>query len=791
MDHHKWEQLKEIESPLVEQFVSFKQVHERSLVFFQVGDFFELYSEDAILVTKELGIKLTSREIAKMVIPMCGFPARSGEEQANQLARMGHTVVMVVQEKDEEGNVTRKVGEVLTPGTISSEDFLDGEEHQYILTAYSMKEELGVVLLDTLSGEIHSHVTRKYNLLDLIARYQPKEVLVYLSKTWEPEFMNRLTHAGPVTFFEVPFYTEEFKERVAEYKETHLGNVYTPYPVVVAHLFLTEYLESLHSNFVSLKPMTFIEERNYLYLPKTAVNNLELFQNTNGKKDKTLFHLLNRTATPKGARKLKAWIQEPLIDPNEINKRYHIVDAFRNEKELRETLQSHLAHTSDVERLVARLETMKFKDYELPLLLGNLRRYQSMFGCLTESAPFPSLKELAGKFSTGLASVISSMETMVDEEEIVAEGYDRVFDDVRNRKQNGLAEIKAYAKAEIGKAEIKTMKLDENKVLGFFFEITQSHLDKTPEHFIERAKLSNKKRFVTEELKEREEAYHQALEEYDPLYRKSVKSIATAITPQLDFIRKTVDFIAYLDVLMSFAAVAEEKGYHRPALAEENGLKIDSGVHPLLEHYHYKRVVPNAASLRHQDIHVLTGPNMGGKSTYLKMIALHVIMAQIGSFTPGKITFTPMDRILIRMGAHDSIMENQSTFMVEMEEVAYILYHATENSLILMDELGRGTSTSDGISIAHSVIHHIHEEVKAKTICSTHYHELVDLEREFERVANFHTEAKEIDGEVKLTFRIRPGGSSRSFGIEVAKKVGLPASIIEKADHLLQHKYQQ
>lgn len=789
MENHNWELLKAIESPMMEQYVSFKEQYPEYITFFQVGDFYELYSQDAEMVSRDLSMKLTSREIAKMNIPMCGFPAKSCYEQAAQLATMGYKIVIVSQEKDEEGNVNRFIQEIITPATLSSEEHLSNDEHQNIMTVYSIKDELGVVLLDTLSGEISSQVVRRYSLLDLITRYQPKEILVYLSKKWEAEFMNRLTNAGNVEFFEVPFYTEEFKTRIQEYKEEYFSNTYAPYPVIVAHSFLTEYLKSLKSNFVSLKPIQYIEDRNYMYLSKTAVKNLELFENTNGKKDKTLFHLLNRTVTPKGSRKLKKWIQEPLLEPKEIAKRYQIVETFMKEKELRDKIRGVLKNSADVERIVARLETLKFKEYELSLLLDNMKRYEKAFTILSEEAPFPSLKEIADKFGSKLEKIISKMSTMIDEEEIIAKGYDSHFDSVRHRKENGLQELKDYAQGEIEQSGIKSMKLDENKVLGFFFEITQSHFDKTPEHFIERAKLSNKKRFVTEELKTLEDGYLAAIEEYDFLYRKVLKTLVTELSDSFDFIRKTLEFVSYLDVLMSFSELSEEKGYAKPAFSEAKDIVLKNGKHPLLEHFHYKQVVANSIDLQNEDIHILTGPNMGGKSTYLKTIALSLVMAQIGCFTSGKLMYSPVDRILLRMGAHDSILDNQSTFMVEMEEVAYILYHSTENSLILMDELGRGTSTSDGISIAHSVIRHIHEKIKAKTICSTHYHELVELESEFARVKNFHTEAKEVDGEVKLTFKIREGGSSRSFGIEVAKRVGLPSDIIENATDLLTNRY--
>jgi DNA mismatch repair protein MutS len=650
---------------------------------------------------------------------------------------------------------------------------------------------MGAVFVDTLSGEVLTRKLNKYGIFDLITRFQPKEVTLYLTKDWEPELLQKITNIPHVEVVKVPYFYDEMRSVIEEHKTTHFKGQLAPYSVIAAHYFMLSKLNEIQPTHVTLRPVHYTEDRNYLYLHQSAITGLELLENAQTrKKEKSLFGLLDRCMTAKGSRLLKKWIQEPLVTEEEIKKRYSLVDFFIKNKELRIALREILAKSTDIERMIARFETGKYKDKELLSFLNTLEVYQSFFTTVEQMATVETLKKIGKKSLDKLNPMVEDLQRKIGFDHFIAEGYDSRFDKVRENKRTGLYQMEAYLAEEKEKTGLKTMKLEQNKVLGYFFEVTKSGYSKVPDYFVEKKELSNKKQFVTEKLVKLEEQYLEAVESYDELHKQLIRQIVLEIHQYHGMIRKLMDIVSLLDILMGFSELAEEKRYKRPQLSNTEGIKIENGLHPLLQAFSYQPTVANDCQLLSQDIQVVTGPNMGGKSTYLKMVALQVIMAQIGSFVPSELSFQPVDRVLLRMGANDSMLNHQSTFMVEMEEVAYILYHATKDSLILMDELGRGTSTSDGISIAHAVISHIHEHIQAKTICSTHYHELIALEQELTHVQNYHAEAKQTDDALELTFKMKKGGSSKSFGIEVAKRVGLPQSIIDNASSLLTEKYQ-
>jgi len=789
-ENEKWAFLEDVSSPLIQTYMSFRKERPLHILLFQVGQFFEMYGPDAQYVSSKLGEKLTSRTISGIDIPMCGFPIHAGSDRANQLASLGKKIGIIRERKDEEEKVHRYLDEILTPGTITDAAYLTEDQHQYIMTAYDMKGEMGVVLVDTLSGEVLTRKLNKYGIFDLITRFQPKEVTLYLTKDWEPELLQKITNIPHVEVVKVPYFYDEMRSVIDAHKQSHFKGQHAPYSVIAAHYFMMSKLDDIQPMHVTLRPVHYTEDKHYLYLHQSAITGLELLENAQTrKKEKSLFALLDRCMSAKGSRTLKKWIQEPLIEEAELKKRYALVDFFIKNKELRTTLRDILSKSGDIERMIARFETGKYKDKELLPFLQSLEVFQEFFSTIEQMATVETLKKIGHKSLAKLEPIIEDLQKKIGFDHFIAEGYDARFDSIRETKRTGLYALEEYLEFEKEKTGIKALKLEQNKVLGYFFEVTKSHYSKIPEYFIEKKELSNKKQMVTEKLVELEQHFTDAVEQYDDMHKKLIRQIVLENHQYHGTIRKLLDIVSLLDILMGFSELSEEKRYKRPAFTTE-GISIENGFHPLLQAFSYQPTVANECQLSEQTIQVVTGPNMGGKSTYLKMVALQVIMAQIGCFVPSTLSFKPVDRVLLRMGANDSMLNHQSTFMVEMEEVAYILYHATKDSLILMDELGRGTSTSDGISIAHAVISHIHKEIKAKTICSTHYHELISLEKEFEHVQNFHAEAKETDGQLKLTFRIQKGGSLKSFGIEVAKRVGLPQSIIDEASNLLETKYQ-
>lgn len=794
LENKSWEKLKEIDSPMIKQYLSFKEEYKDHIVLFQLGEFYETYYDDAETLSSKLNVKLTKKTIGGVDIPMSGVPAKSGILQANQLAKLGFKVAIINEKKNEKGKTERFLSQTITPSTISDDDFLSKDEHLYMMTAYQMKNELGVVLFDTLSGEVESRVVsnsehlkviNQFAIFDLISRYQPKEVKIYLTKEWESEMMHKLKNIPSVQLYKLPYFYDEIKPIVQIHKEKYFKDKFVPYSVIAAHYFMIKNIEKNPVSDVTLRPIHFIEERDYLYLHKTALKGLEILENAqDGKKDKTLFHLLDHCVTPKGSRLLKKWIQEPLIDKNKIEQRYAIVEYFLKEKHPREFLRTLLENTNDIERTIGRFEKGQYKDHELVQFLETFETFKDFLYEIVHELKLKPLLKPAEKRLQTTQNILSSISLKISKESIIAPGYDKKFDELKHLKENGLELIEKHFEEEKEKTGIKTMKLEHDKNIGYYFEVTKSHYSKIPDYFMERKELSNKKKLVTNELENLKVRYLEALEEYNKVYQMVIRQIVADILAFKTELYRIIDFIAFLDVAMSLSTVAEKYGYQKPIINDNGSILMKNAKHPLLQAFSYQKVISNQCKLLNEEIQIITGPNMGGKSTYLKMVALIVIMAQIGSFVPAELSFSPVDRILLRMGASDNLLNNQSTFMLEMEEVAYILYHATENSLVLMDELGRGTSTSDGIRIAYAVIHHLHEKIKSKTICSTHYHELTELENDLRNVTNYHAEAVEKDDGVELTFKIIPGGSSKSFGLEVAKRVGLPNEIIDFADKL-------
>ena len=782
-----WKELRTIDSPLMIQYVAFKEKHDTDIVLFQVGEFYEIYAEDAIQASKMLELKQTARNIGGISIPMCGVPAGGAVDQANKLAKLGCSVVLISQSKDDSGQVNRFIDSMVTPGTIMDETYLSSDEHSYIMTVYTMKDDLGVTLLDTLSGEVITQSCHRFMIFDLLTRYRPKETKIYLPKQWDTELMQRLTSYSGVQCIAIPYYYEEMKPAVEEHRGTYFKDVSAPYLVVASHYFMMQYLGKVQSQHVTLRPITYLEQKDYMTLHEGAMTGLDLLENTQTKKKKgSLYDLLDQCVTAKGSRTLKRWIQEPLVKPAAMESRYQSVTTFLEDANLRDELRLMLHESVDLERMLARFESRKFKDAELPLFLQTTILYEQFLKTMAAKSKSTSLRKLGENMAHKLEKLNQKWASKISVEETIAPGYDTAFDRVREMKKNGLKQLQVCVEGERVRSDIRTLKLEENKVLGYFFEVTTSHLSKVPSHFIERQKISSGKRYVTEELKALEAQYYEAQEQYEGMRRACVQQIVMEILQDVHVLRKITDNIGILDVLMSLSVVASEQGYRKPELSDDGSVRIVRGIHPLLQKFSYKKVIPNNCDLGESEIQIVTGPNMGGKSTYLKMVGTMLVMAQLGSFVPAGLVFTPVDRVLLRMGAGDALLSGKSTFAVEMEEVAYISYCATANSLILMDELGRGTSTTDGIAIAKSVLDYFHDQVKAKLICSTHYHELIDMEKPDNRMSNFHAEIIQEDEEMKLTYHIRPGGSGKSFGIEVAKKVGLPSEIIERANHYLQ-----
>lgn len=791
MDKITFKDLEDIDSPLINQYKVFKQKYSNCILFFQVGSFFETYCEDAEYISKALSIfnlTLTKKNISNKDIPMAGVPIHVGEKYANELAKLGKDVAIICQSKNDDNSIERFLKIIVTPSTLVDEEYLVSDEHQYIMSIYSFKDELGVALIDFLSGEIITRATTevKYAIFDLVSRYQPKEVLLYLTKEWEPELLQKIKNLDIVKIYSVLKPYTEMKDIIDRNKDIYFRGENVPYVVIAAHYFLLEYLEENKSNLVTLKSINYIEERDYLYLPSSVLSNLDILKNSQTKVKKgSLFELLDKCVTAKGSRLLKKWIEEPLINSKKINARYLTVGYFLQNAKTRINLQEILKDTSDLERILGRMELKKFKDSELPLLLKTLKKYYNFLKICSENVDLKYFKKTSKSEADDLYEILKDLNNMIDEESIIKKNYNESFDIIKKQKENGKQLIENYFEEEKKKNNIKNFKLEENKILGYFFEVTKSNYKSVPEYFEEKSSLTNSKRYVTKRLKELELEYNTALESYDIIYKKTISSIILNMLPYFSKIKRIIEFIAGTDILLGFAELSEKRYYKCPTTVDENIISIKGGKHPLLDAFSYKETIPNNCILNDNKILIITGPNMGGKSTYLKMVGSIIVMAQVGCFVPAQLIFHPVNRIFARMGANDAILNNQSTFMVEMEEMSYILSLANENSLLLIDELGRGTSTNDGIALAKSSLNYIHDKLHSKTICSTHYHELIQMEKEKSNISNFHAEVIETNHDIKFTFRIKPGGIDKSFGIEVAKKAGLPTEVIQMAQTYL------
>lgn len=780
--------LKSINSPLIKQYNEFKDKYPDSILFMQIGEFFEIYNDDAVFCSSKLDLKLTKRTVEGVDIPMCGIPAKVGDELANKLSSLGK-IVTIIRQKKENDTVVRYVDRTITPATVDDDTFIDSTDQQIMMCLYSMKDNLGCAMVDYTTGEVITTLVRKFNIFDLIQRYRPKETYLYLPINWEKELIEKLKNSTNIIIYEVPYFYNEMKQVIDNHKNNFFNGENIHYSVIAAHYFLMDRLSNISDNQVTLRKLKNIDERNYLYLHSSAISGLELLENMQTKKsDKTLYSLLNETATAKGSRTLKKWIQEPLLNPKAINYRYAFVSFFSKNFSIRNQIHDLLLETSDVERILGRIESNRFKDFELVSFKNTLEKYEMALSKISEYSELGSFANQALVARNNILEMLQFLNTAIDDKLIIKEGFDCEFDVVRDAQVNGKEDIYKYFENIKSETGIKNIKLEENKVLGYFISVTKSNLNLVPDYFIERGSVSSGKRFVTEELKTLEDRYINACEEYNPLYKKALNQVRNTILPHIDNLRSIFDFIAAIDVLIGFSIIAEKFNFHKPELVPGGILEIEEGKHPLLNRYSYLKTIPNDCSLNINDIQVITGPNMGGKSTYLKMVATLVIMAQVGSFVPAIMRYTPVDRVLVRIGASDYMLNNQSTFMMEMEETSYILYHATKNSLIIIDELGRGTSTDDGIAIAKSVLSFISNKIKAKTICSTHYHELIEFAETFNNMHNYHVDVLETNDGLEFTFKIKQGGISKSFGILVAEKAGLPREIISLANKYLSDK---
>ena len=792
-------------TPMMQQYQATKAQHPGEILFFRLGDFYEMFFDDAKLVSEELGLTLTSRSGNKDKAPMCGIPYHAAESYINRLIAKGYKVAIAEQIGDPKakGLTKREVIKIVTPGTVLSESALTDASNNYIALLYEPPMEDDMVVLagaDISTGEcfygIYTGANRLQTLFDELYRLQMAELLLVGDLSFRAELDDfvhlRLGACSYTPVADVPD-AAHIDDRIIEHFDA--ANRPDEPEAKAAVATLLDYLhETVKTDLTQLSHLTRLDASENLAVDTYTLRNLEITRNLRdgGKKD-TLLDVLDFTKTAMGSRLLKKWLESPLLSIVAIDMRLDAVQELVEDFALRDALRSSFAEIRDFERLLTRIEVGTANARDLIALKLSLQMLPSITAAL---APVKAkmLQNSAGEISTYDEDVDLLARAIVDEPGltireggIIKDGYNAELDEYRRISHDSksmLQEIEEREKAETG---IKSLKIGYNKVFGYYIEVRNSGADLVPDRYIRKQTLANAERYITEELKEFETKILGAQEKIVQIEYNLFVEVRDHIKEQLASIQQTAHAIARVDVLASLAEAAVNYGYVRPRLVPGGEIDIKDGRHPLVERILTRDLfVPNDAHLDHKtcEIMLITGPNMAGKSTYMRQVALLTLMAQAGSFVPAReATISPVDRIFTRIGASDDLVSGQSTFMVEMNEVAQILKYATKDSLVILDEIGRGTSTFDGMSIARAVVEYIEKKIHAKTLFATHYHELTEMEDDL--VKNYCVAVKERGKDVAFLRRIVPGAADKSYGIHVARLAGLPKAVLKRADAIL------
>lgn len=783
-------------TPMMRQYFEIKQQVADCVLFFRLGDFYEMFDKDALEACEILGITLTARSKGDDKIPMCGVPYHSAAGYIAKLTRAGRKVAICEQVSDPglPGIVKREIIRIVTPGTTLDENVLDGKTSNYLM-AVCGGERLGVAIVEASTGEFFTfRVADGAGLLDELRKYQPREIIFdaglsgalagvqkqYSKAFWHSE---RLV-AGGQENLEKHFGVFELARKDLSREEMLAAGM------ALEFLASTQRAEIGADSLRHLKTIGKREERA-LVLDETTICNLELLENLREKKvEGSLLGVLDKTVTSSGGRLMKRFIVEPLSDLEAIEARLSVIDFLMAHQSLILDLRLMLKRVMDVERMLGRLNLGSGNARDLRGLINSFGALAEIKGKLereaavlaeTMGARIDLLPEVFGVLGR---AVVEEAPFSVREGGIIREGYNAELDGLRALSRDGKSYIQALQAREIARSGINSLKVKFNRIFGYYIEISNANLAQVPADYTRKQTLSNAERFTTPELKEYEEKVLTAEEKIVGLEMRIFEELRQMVLEKTAEMKEGAAAAAYLDVMVGLSLVSWENRYVRPALGEEFDLKIIGGRHAVIEKLNPQdRFVANDTELTGaQRMILITGPNMGGKSTYLRQTALIVLMAHLGMYVPAERAEIPLvDRIFTRVGASDNLVKGQSTFWLEMEETAAILRQATARSLIVLDEIGRGTSTFDGVSIAWGIMEYIHDSVGAKTLFASHYHELIKLADTLACAANFSVKVEENAEGVAFLYKITPGGINRSYGIEVAKLAGLPAAVIKRA----------
>ncbi len=795
---------KVVKTPLMKQYYDIKDKHPDAILLFRVGDFYETFSEDAIKASEILGITLTKRANgAASFVELAGFPYHALDTYLPKLVRAGQRVAICEQLEDPKMTkkiVKRGVTELVTPGVSVNDNILEHKENNFLACVYIEKKIAGVAFLDISTGEFYTSEGSFDYVNKLLQSLNPKEVL--FNRNDKSVF---LEHFG-FGFYTYPidewiFTDDAATDRLLKHFETKslkgFGIENLRFGIVAAGAIM-HYLDiTQHNQLGNITRINRIAQDEYVWLDRFTIRNLEIFHSMN-EGGKTLIDVLDHTKSPMGSRMLKRWLALPLKNINAINDRLDTVEYFIDSNEAKAELEIHIKQIGDLERIISKVALGRINPREVVSLKNALAAIAPVKD-ICETASIQSLKNI-GEQLNPCKSIKEKIEnevqpdppTLLSKGGVMAEGVNAELDELRKIAYSGKDYLIQIQQCESERTGIPSLKIGFNNVFGYFIEVRNTHKDKVPEEWIRKQTLVSAERYITEELKEYENKILGAEEKILALETKLYNNLVHELSAYIKVIQLNAELLSKVDCLLAFATLAQLNNYNKPNINESNIIEISQGRHPVIETQMPlgEEYIANDLLLNQHDqqVIIITGPNMAGKSALLRQTALIVLMAQVGCYVPANVVnLGYVDKIFTRVGASDNISMGESTFMVEMNEAASILNNMTDRSLILLDELGRGTSTYDGISIAWSIVEYIHEhsQATAKTLFATHYHELNEMTHSFKRVKNFNVSVKEIDKKVIFLRKLMPGGSEHSFGIHVAKMAGMPKSVVARAEKIL------
>ena len=797
------------DTPMMQQYRGIKKEYSDSILFFRMGDFYEMFNEDAKTASGILQIALTARNKKTNPVPMCGIPHHSANVYITKLLKAGKKVAICEQTEDPKqakGLVKREVVRVITPGTILDDNILDPKEDQFIASVYFGKNQIGLAAIDVSTGVFKTTQIDGENALSLLAdeiqKLAPKEIIIPSSineeaRPWLPTG-EVFVHTGEDWTFS---FSEAYRNLIEHFKTQSLeGFGCEDMEVAISSAgalihYLRETQKSAMEHITALTPFPI---HDYMAVDQCTLASLELVQSSEGSRKNSLLDLLDLSHTPMGARRIREWILKPLIDAEKINERLSIVADFKDNPTERKDLRDLLKHIFDLERLLGRITLSACNARDLIAMKTSLEVFPDLLEALKsyDSSPLQAYLETWDNLDSVHdlidQNIMDDPPLSLKEGNLIKPGCNEELDRLKNITRQGKNWIASLEQEEKEKTGIPVLKVGFNRIYGYYIEITKKHSDRVPAEYIRKQSLVNAERYISPKLKEYEEEITGAEEKIFAIEQTLFEEIRAAVSLAGTRIQGMARTISEIDALSSFAEVAHRYNYCQPEFTTNRSLVIENGRHPLIEQIDPTvRFISNDTFLDsvEQQIMIITGPNMAGKSTYLRQVALITLMAQMGSFVPAdKVSLGITDRIFSRVGAQDHLLKGQSTFMVEMNETANILNNATPESLIILDEIGRGTSTFDGISIAWAIVEFLHKADQGggpKTLFATHYHELTDLSRVLPGVKNFNVQIKEWNDEIIFLRKIVPGGTDKSYGIQVARLAGLPKKVLDRAHEVL------